>query len=348
MPVEQKIIEAIKEYIGQKGICCADGLVENFYLSLKSRPFTFLLGSGDTDMARLPRLLAEAVGATAENGRYMQLQVRPDWMDSSDLFGWVNLEGRFIPGAIIDFLKAAHLDPDKPYFLCLDHIILSRAEYYLRNFLDAVASRGQETPKPYVPTIYYGRDEGAIEKYGQIPALDNLYIVGTVNLDETSLPLNQRLLDRVHTLRILPEDMVGQETGLAAPVDADNRFLRTQYFRLDQCPDKGLLEKAFAIFDQINKILLSATSYVGFQIRNDGILYLAHNRQTRVLPEQDALDYVILQRVLPRVQGNKALIQPVLEDLLAYCTDAGYERTVRQIRKMLCQCEEQGYASCWG
>ena len=169
------MVASIKQYIKQKGHLCEAGLMESYYLSLKTRPFVLLTGNSDTDKTMLPRLFAEAADATAENGRYLQLSVSPDWMDSSDLFGWLNLEGKFIPGIIIDFLKAAQNDPDRPYFLCFDGLILSRADYFLRDFVAAVESIGQPEEKPFVNLLYYGRDEAAAKHYGVIPVLHNVY-----------------------------------------------------------------------------------------------------------------------------------------------------------------------------
>ena len=64
------MIERVKTHIAQRGYHCADGLVEAYYLSLKTRPFVMLTGNSDTDKTLLPRLFAEAVGAGGENGRY--------------------------------------------------------------------------------------------------------------------------------------------------------------------------------------------------------------------------------------------------------------------------------------
>lgn len=369
---DSQIMQGIKEYISQKGFTYSDGLIENFYLSLKSRPFVLIAGNSDTDMARLPVLFAEAVGATEANGRLKRLTVPMDWMDSSDLFGWLNLEGTFVPGAIIDFLKAAQQDPDQPYFLCLDRIILSRAEYYLREVLGAVESRAQpEGEKPLVTMAYYGRDAAAIEKYGIIPALKNLYIVGTFNLDETSRPLNQRLLDRVHIIPMEKDDLVQTGSGAPTPINADNSFLQTRYYRLDQCQEHAdALKKYFAVFEELNRILTEASAYVGFQVRNDAVLYLMHAASTGVLPEQAALDHEISLKVLTRVQGSAKAIKAVLCKLFRYCTgDFGafspeeavgeamletardpacrYPKSAMKLARMTCVCEADGFGSYW-
>lgn len=136
-----EIINNIKNYIAAKGFNYNDGLIENFYLSLKAKPFVILAGTSGTGKTRLVKLFAEAVGATEANGRYKMVAVRPDWSDSSDLFGHVDLNGRFIPGAIIDFIKQAEIDSSNPYFLCLDEMNLARVEYYLSDILSVIETR---------------------------------------------------------------------------------------------------------------------------------------------------------------------------------------------------------------
>ncbi len=109
-------MELIKEYIASKSFSYDGELIENFYLSLKSKPFVILAGTSGTGKTRLVRLFAEAIGAN-----YKLVSVRPDWSDSSDLFGHVNLKGEFVPGAIIDYINEA-AKPENiniPYFLCV-------------------------------------------------------------------------------------------------------------------------------------------------------------------------------------------------------------------------------------
>lgn len=293
-------------------------------VSLRTKKYVMVLGRGDTDMLALPRTFVERMGAKE---RYLELQVPMDWMDSSDLFGHLNLEGKFIPGAIIAFLKRAQCDPDKPYFLCLDGINLSRAEYYLREVLTAM-----EQNAPLVPVIYYGRDAQALETYGEIPALDNLYIIGTSNLDYASLPLNQKLLDRVPTIYLQPGEELGQGTAGA---------LRCEYDNIGDCLEKA--QGYFPLFESLNKILISINSYVGYQMRNDGILFLLNND---VLPRQAAEDHVICQKVLTRVQGGQK-VKPALLQLLEACKDT-YPRATAALERMLHQLETEDYASYWG
>ena len=335
-------MERIKAYIGARGYCPTPGLLENFVLSLQCRPFVILTGYSGTDKTLLPRLTAEAMGATAENGRYLGLRVSPDWMDSSDLFGWLNLEGKFIPGVITEFLARAHKDPDHPYFLCLDSLILSRAEYFLRDYVAAVESLGQENEQPFVNLLYYGRDEAAAEKYGVIPALRNVFTVATVDLDLEGRPLSRKLLDRVHTMTILPDSITGTDTEAPAPA-AEMGLLQNRYHALDQCPEDAL-EAGIALFEAVNRILTPANTYIGYKLRNDGILYLAHAKG--YLPQTEAEDHVVCQKILTRLQCTTKTV-PVLEKLGAFCRERGYGAACQALETMVDKCRQTGVAAYW-
>ena len=344
-----KNLAQIKAYIRGRGFACEDTLVENYYLSLLTRPFVILAGMSNTDLTKLPELFAAALGATRENGRYRCMEVEYDWMDTSDLFGRLNLEGKFIPGAIIDFLKQAYENPDKPYFLCFDKLILSRAEYYLREILGIIetAEAGQ-TPGALVPAIYYGRDQEALDTYGVIPKLDNLYIVGTLNLDQTSFPLNQKFMDRLHCLQIYPESITVNGVREEIPAtELGNDFLRTPILRLEQCGEyQQKVMEFIAIFEEVNRILMTANAYVGFKIRNDGVVYLVNNYRTEALEQGDAVDHILTQKVLVRAQGNGKTVEPVLEKLLDYCRGR-YPGAERKLNFMLEKCRTEGYTAYW-
>lgn len=335
----KQMIQNIKEYIAGKGYSCRTGLVENFYLSLKARPFVLLCGQRGTDMTALPRLFAQAIGA-----EYLCLQVPPDWQDSSDLFGHLDLQGDFVPGAVIDYLKQAQADPDTPHFLCFDGVLLDRAEYYLREILTSVESRETDDPLPLVTMAYYGRDVRAAERYGLIGSLDNLYIIGTVNMDEASRPINQKLLDRVHTMAFEQDALVKTgEDRVPVPQKITNDFLQTVYARLEQC-DRQQLLIWFAIFEELNKILMKANAYMGYRLRNDAALYLMHARYAG-LDEAAALDHVIAHKILTRVQGSAKTVRPVLEALLIACR--AYPYTEQKLRAMLHRCETEGATAFW-
>ena len=199
-------IERIFEYINSKGFVYDEKLLKNFYLSLKSKPFVLLAGTSGTGKTRLVRLFAEAIGAYG-SGRYKQIAVKPDWSDSMDLFGHVNLDNKFVPGAIVEFIKKAVDDSDKlPHILCLDEMNLARVEYYFSDFLSIIETRDlvedEIVTDNLVPKICYSGDEDAEKLYSNLMIPENLYIIGTVNMDETTFPFSKKVLDRANTIEL--------------------------------------------------------------------------------------------------------------------------------------------------
>ena len=369
MTIKEKV-EAIKSYIATRGFNYEGDLIENFYLSLKSKPFVILAGTSGTGKTRLVKLFAEAIGAK------MQLvPVRPDWSDSSDLFGHNDLSGQFHPGAIIDFVKQAEWDKDTPYFLCLDEMNLARVEYYLSDFLSIIETRdrkdnGAIETDALVDASYF-QSQSAREKYGRVYLPENLYIIGTVNMDETTFPFSKKVLDRANTIEFSFVNLMARATagGQAIAQKLDNSFLKTDYLYLQDCDDEDLIETICFNLEELNQILVKANLHVGYRVRDEISFYMMNNKKAKLLAEDAAFDHEIMQKILPRVQGSSAAIKDVLCELFTKCAGdytgfagaAAYEQmsayldsksckypnSAKKITFMMRRYEEDGFTSYW-
>ena len=376
----KETIEHIKKYISAKGFTFEEGLVENYYLSLKSKPFVILAGTSGTGKTRLVRLFAEAIGATSQNGRYKLVSVRPDWSDSSDLFGHVNLNDKFIPGAIIDFVKQAELDSRNPYFLCLDEMNLARVEYYLSDILSIIETReyvdGKVATDPLITENYYGVDAIARGKYGVVRIPENLYIIGTVNMDETTFPFSRKVLDRANTIEfstvelLVNFDSTGGETK---PILADNTFMKADYVFLNQCAtERNFVGEVCIELQDINKILEKANAHVGYRVRDEIVFYMVNNKNSdNLLTRNEAFDHEIMQKILPRIQGSSTSVKTMLCELFKYCAGdyesyqtesdnisakmmaaanketCKYTESAKKIAFMVRRFEEDGFTAYW-
>lgn len=376
-----EIINNIKNYIAAKGFNYNDGLIENFYLTLKAKPFVILAGTSGTGKTRLVKLFAEAVGATEVNGRYKMVAVRPHWSDSSDLFGHVDLNGRFIPGAIIDFIKQAEIDSKNPYFLCLDEMNLARVEYYLSDILSVIETRdfidGKIVSAPLVSEFYYGADQNAAGKYGVVRLPENLYLIGTVNMDETTFPFSRKVLDRANTIEFSYVDLmpvINVDNESYSALNLDNSFLKTEYLLLNECFDSfDDIQLYCAELQSINKILQQANAHIGYRVRDELIFYLVNNKKYGLLAENEAFDNGLMQKILPRIQGSSAAVKSMLSDLFKHCAgdfsgyseqsdnlsnrmhavlkESGrsikYRKSAEKIELMTRRLEEDGFTSYW-
>ena len=369
MTIKDKIT-AIKTYIAARGFNYEGDLIENFYLSLKSKPFVILAGTSGTGKTRLVKLFAEAIGAK------MQLvPVRPDWSDSSDLFGHNDLSGQFHPGAIIDFVKQAEWDKDTPYFLCLDEMNLARVEYYLSDFLSIIETRDRKDngvieTDALVDASYF-QSQSAREKYGRVYLPENLYIIGTVNMDETTFPFSKKVLDRANTIEFSFVNLMAKATagGKAVAQKLDNSFLKTEYLYLRDCDDEELIDNICFDLEELNQILVKANLHVGYRVRDEISFYMMNNKKADLLTQEAAFDHEIMQKILPRVQGSSAAIKDVLSELFIKCAGdytgfagaAAYEQmnayldsksckypnSTKKIAFMMRRYEEDGFTSYW-
>ncbi|MGV8982817.1 AAA family ATPase, partial [Clostridium sp.] len=135
-----EISKQIQKYIISKGFIYNDKDLNNFYLSLRTKPFVILAGISGSGKSKLVRLFAEAIGATKENGRFNMISVKPDWNDSTELLGYKNINEEFVPGKLTKIIYEASKSENKdmPYFICLDEMNLARVEYYLSDYLSLI------------------------------------------------------------------------------------------------------------------------------------------------------------------------------------------------------------------
>ena len=344
-------VAAIRKYIEAKGFNYDGSLIENFYLGLKSKPFVILAGTSGTGKTRLVKLFAEAIQA-----KYLPVPVRPDWSDSSDLFGHKDLNGNFIKGAIIDFVKDAIDDKTTPYILCLDEMNLARVEYYMSDILSVIETREFDenkkiTSKPLVSKEYCRNSNGRNE-YGELQFPGNLYIVGTVNMDETTFPFSKKVLDRANTIEFSYVDLLSMpsfSTATADKIIVTNEFLVSKYITLNDCDaaDREYIGSVCTTLSRINSVLEIANAHIGYRVRDEIVFYMLNNREADLLDDKVAFDNQIMQKILPRVQGSSESIKTMLGELLKICESEKYEASAKKINFMIKRYEEDGFTSYW-
>ncbi|MEC0227354.1 MrcB family domain-containing protein [Paenibacillus alba] len=376
-------VATIKNFIASKGFMYPDHWIENFFLSLKAKPFVILAGVSGTGKTKLVKLFAEAVGAMASNGQFTLIPVRPDWSDPSDLLGYKDLSGAFRPGKLTEVLVEASKPENqhKPYFICLDEMNLARVEHYFSDLLSVLETQEWHNQR-IVTTPLIHRDslqnESDKQHYGNLYLSDNVYIIGTVNMDETTHPFSKKVLDRANTIEFNYIDLGQYPTGEGiqasdSTVNPPNSLLRSDYLQLvDVYRDyKQLTEETTELLVKINGILEQIHSHVGFRIRDAVCFYMIYNERFALLSNEAAFDMQLLQKVLPRIQGSSSSVKKALLQLMQVAQDrslpiseymedasklylsmetlaaAKYPQSARKIAFMLRRLEEDGFTSYW-
>lgn len=112
------------------------------------------------------------------------ISVKPDWNDSTELFGYKNINDEFIPGQLTEIIKEAVENRNMPYFVCIDEMNLARVEYYLSEYLSLIESRNVQENE--IVTDHIFSSSYINNDYSKLYIPENLYIIGTVNMDDTT------------------------------------------------------------------------------------------------------------------------------------------------------------------
>ncbi|MCR4811876.1 MAG: AAA family ATPase [Bacteroidales bacterium] len=320
-----------------------------YLTALRTKPFMLLAGISGTGKSRIVREMAKACWKEGdpEYGKnhprnFCMVQVKPNWHDSSELIGYVSrLNGeKFVVGPFLRFLAAAIKEPEVPYFLCLDEMNLAPVEQYFAEYLSVIESRklnpdGTITTDPiieYENTDAYGSlidqlfdtpeerktyktDEGG--KRLTIP--QNLFVVGTVNMDETTFSFSRKVLDRAMTIEMNEVDLHG---GLERGVGNEIGYIGNSIIgdAAEGCDiyeeHRDLCDQVLAYLEQVNNILEGTPFKIAYRTRNEFLMY-AVNRQT-LAPESQlwqTLDEMTSMKILSRIEGDEERTKKVLDGL---------------------------------
>ncbi|MFZ5898148.1 MAG: McrB family protein [Bacillota bacterium] len=340
----EETIRSVHAYITAQGFVFTLEQIAAFYCALRTKPFVILAGISGTGKTRLPRLFAEAIGA-----EFRIEAVRPDWADSADLIGYRDLKERFRPGRLLVFAKQAAEAPFRPHFFVLDEMNLARVEHYLADVLSKIESRRRVDGKIITDTLVAaeetenGDHPASSSAWSEVSLPDNLFLVGTVNMDETTHSFSRKVLDRAFTLEFsdidLSQRVPNQVTQPSRPEVTDISLLRPLGLTLGELYARGwgeTCDRVISLLSSINGILQRAQLQVGYRVRDEACLFVCHAGEIPdILPETTALDYVLCAKILPRIQGGTVLLQDILLELLELCLETGKQGRAQVLRTLV-------------
>jgi len=336
-----------------------------------------LSGTGKTKLAQLfaellcpcEKCQKEEEHNVAECGKctHLFLSVRPDWRDSKALLGYYNpLTERYESTPLLEFLLRAARDYAKyaenggnaqTYFVILDEMNLAHVEYYFADFLSVLESgrytkskqekdksgqgedkTGEDASEQEKDKIGWTKESLRLERIGNLHLPPNLYIVGTVNIDETTYMFSPKVLDRAFTLEFREVDFSNYPTE----VNKDEARKIAEQIRkpiLDDLrnngkfcavvADKNEVREALedlgnkkAELEELNRILQPYDLHFGYRVLDEIALFVrnAKNAPDVVgkLSDDEALDYAVLMKVLPKFHGPRQKLEKPLREVLKW------------------------------
>lgn len=368
-----------------------------YITAIKSKPFLLLAGISGTGKSRIVRELARACWEEGTDEykaqkpkNFQMVQVKPNWHDSSDLIGYVSRvsgKAEYLAGEFLKFIAKAWEDTETPYFLCLDEMNLAPVEQYFAEYLSVIESRknhedGTVTTDPIleksaedwyrVLTSELTNDDNVRNRFLEesICIPQNLIVVGTVNMDETTFSFSRKVLDRAMTIEMNEVDLHGGLTKRHESIGklSNAELVGSAVEGVDVYNDyTDVCDIALGYLQKVNDILEGTPFKVAYRTRNEFLLYVVNNlpyckdengndlEQGYVIAR--ALDEITSMKVLSRIEGDDTKVSDELLDNLSKAiedglkTVSGEENTVKSIS--LAKLKEMkaklvsGYTSFW-
>ena len=315
------------------------------------------------------------------------VQVKPNWHNSLEVVGYKsNIGGphyEFTP--FVEFVARAWKHQDIPFFLCLDEMNLAPVEQYFAEFLSAIESRSIENDEYETDPIikpfseFDTRDDngnvtdklsdrmiaklvGKLDTQAKSDLADrfrtkgltlpkNLFVLGTVNMDETTFSFSRKVLDRA--MSIVMNDVEydkffkGETDNDMAEFDeAIKNLLIDRPIRGLEAEDNGA-ELVEEYLTAINEKLNNTPFKLGYRAANEALLYVSAVHQfNSSVDVNSALDEFTLMKILSRIEGDKRSIGNLLQDLQQVINES-YPASNKKLVQMAETLQDKQFVSYW-
>ena len=360
--------QALENAFSEAGLLLDPVAIRRFSVSLLSKKFcilTGLAGSGKTKIAE-----AFAMWLCASPAQYRIVAVGADWTSNENLLGYADAlqTGVYRPpvNGALELILRAHADTTNPYFLILDEMNLSHVERYFADFLSAMESSNAPLSLHGVAAgLQAGGVGGAggVEVPSSVALPDNLFIIGTVNVDETTYMFSPKVLDRANVIEFrataaqmgaflddpagidldgLASQGAGFATAFVARAQAD-----ADIAALVDTQGAAVAPKLKADLLQVFDALAGVGAEFGFRTAKEIARFMVIHKELSGLDWQykDALDAQVVQKLMPKLHGSARKLDAVLKALDTFATQHALVLTGEKVKRMQERLVRDGFTS---
>ncbi len=284
-----------------------------------------LSGTGKTALLRhYARVYCDLVDLPVDE-HLATIAVSPDWRDPTGLLGYFNAlhsDPTYQAEPTLRLVLRASRNPGLPYFLILDEMNLARVERYLAPFLSAMETGDR--------LVLHANDDSVNNVPPSVKWPTNLFIGGTVNMDETTHAFSDKVLDRAFTLEFWDVDLEG-------------------LFERRTRSGKPAQEAAQDVLLALNARLAPIRRHFGYRTASEVLDFLAEGAGGAPADVQnDLLDQAVFCKVLPRLRGEDSQgLREALQSVRDLCGERGMPRSIAKLSEMLDRLETTGVTKFW-
>jgi len=330
----------ISRYFLSRGYYFPEHIISSFYAALKTKGFVILSGLSGTGKTKLALEFAEMLKASKSHlENHVFLSVRPDWRDGKPLIGYYNpLNETYEVTTLLEFIIRAKEDYEQnkekatPFFIILDEMNLSHVEYYFSDFLSVLESGRDEAGYTREGIKLHNKYNLDIPREIKLPP--NIYIIGTVNVDETTYMFSPKVLDRAFMIEFNDVDFSSYLVDYVSIDESEIRALSEEVKKdlskggMFVTKNRGLIKEEFnhfrksgylEIIEKLNKILMTYDLHFGYRVLDEILLFFRNAKESqnkkiiKFESDDEILDLAILMKVLPKFHGpRRKLERPLL------------------------------------
>lgn len=299
---------------------------------------TGLSGSGKTKIAQsFVKWICE------DESQYKIIPVGADWTNREPLLGYpngLNPKEYITPdsGTLNLIIEASEAkNADKSFFLILDEMNLSHVERYFADFLSVMESDDKIS-------LYSGAgrkdlDENDIPNKIYWPK--NLFIIGTVNIDETTYMFSPKVLDRANTIEFrVDETNIKSFFDLPSKIDlslleSKGALMSKNFLEISQDntieKDNEYTEIFIKFFNELKK----AGAEFGYRTAIEMLLLIKKLDTVSRVSKNESIDIAVMQKLLPKLHGSRSKISKVLDALILLCLNNGQTFSIAKSDEVL-------------
>ncbi len=322
-------IDSLYENIKLSKLHVSKNLVIRFISSLLTKPFVILTGLSGSGKTKLAQAFAKWI---CENkNQYCIIPVGADWTNREPILGFPNsLNPKDYKwddyGALKLIIEAGKTENEsKPYFLILDEMNLSHVERYFSDFLSLMESQNKIAL------------HSSSDNWNGVPAEigfpKNLFIVGTVNIDETTYMFSPKVLDRANVIefRVTADEMkeflqtnsnINIET-----LEGKGKEMAVSFVAIAQDSTLKLINaNELNILMNFFTELKKTGAEFGYRSASEILRFIAVTDKLRTdWTREEMIDIAIMQKLLPKIHGSRRKLEPILKTLGSLCLNDAKE-----------------------
>jgi len=295
-------------------------LITRYIASLATKPFVLLSGLSGSGKTKLAQAFAQWICESEE--QYTLIPVGADWTNREPLLGYPNAlkDNEYVKpdNDALDLLLKAKKDETRPYFLILDEMNLSHVERYFADFLSTMESKNT------IPLHKIDNEINNIPKTIKLPP--NLFIVGTVNIDETTYMFSPKVLDRANTIEFRVKEyeilsfLEGPNDVKLEKLKSLGATMATNFVSIATKDENYLLEETQQTeIHKFFKELQKSGAEFGYRTAFEISKLIFKLEEFGLNDEDDKIDIAIMQKMLPKLHGSRTKLTRTLKPLAKFC-----------------------------